>query len=122
MLDLYGRKKRQEIETLPPEFDSSSYLERTQRNHHWIGGIENQQRLRNLHVAIAGAGCFGSGVALQLARAGVGHIRIADADIVEPSNINRQVIAPSDTVGAPKVQACAALLRSVRHRCYHRRL
>lgn len=62
-------------------------------------------------VGIAGAGGLGSVVAETLARAGVGRLVIADDDVVEHSNLNRQRYALGQ-VGSPKVQALAANLRA----------
>ncbi len=58
-------------------------------------GLEGQEKLLNAKVLIIGAGGLGSPVALYLAAAGVGHIGIVDADVVDLSNLQRQVI-PSD--------------------------
>jgi molybdopterin/thiamine biosynthesis adenylyltransferase len=94
-------------------FHLESYLERTQRNHHWLGGIEGQMRLNDLRVGVAGLGGMGSGIAEMLVRLGVGHIKIADPDTIDLSNINRQVIANSKTVGTPKADACMNELRTL---------
>ncbi len=78
-----------------------TYEEIFQRN---IGVFtkEEQERIRNLKVAIAGAGGLGGPVAIILARLGVGEIRIADPDCFEVSNINRQFGAYVDTLGRNK--------------------
>ena len=54
-------------------------------------GLEGQEKLLNAKVLIIGAGGLGSPVALYLAAAGVGHIGIVDADVVDLSNLQRQV-------------------------------
>jgi len=61
-------------------------------------------KLKNSCVGIAGVGGLGSNVAIALARIGVGRIIIADFDVVEPSNLNRQQYFVKD-IGRPKVEA-----------------
>jgi molybdopterin-synthase adenylyltransferase len=66
--------------------------------------------LRSARVLIFGVGAVGSWVAYQLAQTGVGHLVLCDPDVVEPSNLNRQLFFNCD-VGAPKVDALARTLR-----------
>ncbi len=66
-------------------------------------GCEAVKRLSSSSVAIFGVGGVGGFCAEALARAGVGKITLVDSDTVAPSNINRQIIALSSTVGMPKV-------------------
>lgn len=87
-------------------YDQAVYMERTKRNHYWTGGGKRQKAIHDLKIGVAGLGGMGSNIANALARLGVGHIRIADPDIIEASNINRQVIANSKTVGEKKAVAC----------------
>ncbi len=61
-------------------------------------------QVKKARVGIAGAGGLGSAIAIALARTGVGFIRIADFDVVEPSNLNRQQYF-IDQIGLPKVHA-----------------
>lgn len=61
-------------------------------------------RVKVARVGIAGAGGLGSAIAIALARTGIGFIRIADFDVIEPSNLNRQQYF-IDQIGLPKVQA-----------------
>ncbi len=96
-----------------PEFNESKYLERTKRNHHWLGGPEGQLKLRDLRVGVAGVGGVGSNIVEILVRSGVGHVKIADPDTIEASNINRQVIANQKTVKMKKVEASAMELRNI---------
>ncbi|MCC8193569.1 MAG: sulfur carrier protein ThiS adenylyltransferase ThiF, partial [Deltaproteobacteria bacterium] len=65
--------------------------------------------LRAARVGIIGAGGLGSNVAMLLARSGIRRMTIADPDIVDASNLNRQAYFPDD-VGRPKVQALARAL------------
>jgi adenylyltransferase/sulfurtransferase len=73
-------------------------------------GEEGQRRLRESRVAIAGIGGLGSPVSLYLAAAGVGYIRLIDYDLVELSNLNRQVVHWSTDLGRPKVESAAMKL------------
>ena len=66
-------------------------------------GEEGVARLRNASVLVVGVGGVGGYAAEMLARSGVGHLSLIDADCVAESNINRQLIATQSTVGIPKV-------------------
>ncbi len=65
-------------------------------------GEENLRKLAKAHVLIAGLGGVGAAAAEMIARAGVGHISLVDADVVEASNRNRQLGALVSTEGMPK--------------------
>lgn len=73
-------------------------------------GEEGQRRLKDSRVAVAGIGGLGSPAALYLAAAGVGYIRLIDYDVVELSNLNRQVTHWSTDLGRPKVESAAMKL------------
>ncbi len=81
-------------------------------------GIEGQERLLAARVLIVGAGGLGSPVALYLAAAGVGRIVLADDDVVELSNLQRQILHTMSGLGRPKAEsgrdALAALNPDVR--------
>lgn len=62
------------------------------------------ERLEKAHVAVFGVGGVGGFAAEALVRAGVGKITLVDSDTVSESNVNRQIIALSSTVGRPKVE------------------
>lgn len=66
-------------------------------------GEEKLNNLKQKTVAVFGVGGVGGYACEALARAGVGHIILVDGDVVASSNINRQIIALSSTVGKPKV-------------------
>jgi molybdopterin/thiamine biosynthesis adenylyltransferase len=97
--------------------DLKTYFERTRRNRYWVGSEEAQLKLRNLRVGIAGLGGMGSNIAEILLRLGVGHIKIADPDTIELSNLNRQVIANRNTIGTLKAVASATELRNISEDC-----
>ncbi len=63
------------------------------------------QRLANARVIIFGVGGVGSWCAESLVRTGIGHLTIVDFDIVDVTNVNRQAMATSSTIGQVKVQA-----------------
>jgi adenylyltransferase/sulfurtransferase len=68
-------------------------------------GVEGQQRLLASHALVIGAGGLGSPVALYLASAGVGRVTLCDADTVDLTNLQRQIIHRTASVGAPKVES-----------------
>ena len=76
-------------------------------------GAEGQRRLKAARVLLIGAGGLGSPAALYLAAAGVGHLGVVDADDVELSNLQRQVLHDTASVGAPKVESAAARMRAI---------
>lgn len=82
------------------------------RNIGWVTPAE-QQRLRQTRVAIAGLGGVGGAHALTLARLGVRKFCIADFDNFEVHNFNRQVGASMSTLGQPKAEVLARMLRDI---------
>jgi molybdopterin/thiamine biosynthesis adenylyltransferase/rhodanese-related sulfurtransferase len=68
-------------------------------------GIEGQQKLLDAKVLLVGAGGLGSPAALYLAAAGVGTLGIVDDDVVDLTNLQRQVIHNSERIGEPKVES-----------------
>lgn len=76
-------------------------------------GAKGQKKLLNAKVLIIGAGGLGSPVALYLAAAGVGTIGIADADDVDLSNLQRQVIHTTKDVGTPKVESAKKTMEEI---------
>ncbi|MFJ4141211.1 molybdopterin-synthase adenylyltransferase MoeB [Pseudomonas sp. NPDC089734] len=75
--------------------------------------IEGQIRLKNSRVLIVGLGGLGSPVALYLAAAGVGELHLADFDTVDLTNLQRQVIHDSQSVGQAKVDSAMARLAAI---------
>ena len=76
-------------------------------------GKEALENLHRTHVLIVGVGGVGAYCAEQLCRAGVGEMTIVDADVVEYSNFNRQLLALESTVKQPKAEVMAARLRQI---------
>ncbi|WP_091735805.1 HesA/MoeB/ThiF family protein [Phenylobacterium immobile] len=77
-----------------------------------VGG-PGQQKLKAASVLIVGAGGLGAPAALYLAAAGVGTIMLADPDVVDRSNLQRQVIFADEDVGRSKVEAAADRLHGL---------
>jgi adenylyltransferase/sulfurtransferase len=76
-------------------------------------GLEGQKRLKAARVLAVGAGGLGSPLALYLAAAGVGTIGLVDFDVVDDSNLQRQILYGTADVGRPKLAAAAARLRDL---------
>jgi molybdopterin/thiamine biosynthesis adenylyltransferase/rhodanese-related sulfurtransferase len=76
-------------------------------------GEEGQRRLKAARVLLVGAGGLGSPAALYLAAAGIGQLGIVDADAVESSNLQRQIIHGTSDVGRSKVDSAAARVREL---------
>jgi tRNA A37 threonylcarbamoyladenosine dehydratase len=92
--------------------NDSAYLERTDRNKGWISSAE-QEVLKNATVAIAGCGGMGGMVAAILARMGIGKIIIADPEVFDTSNLNRQFAAKQKTLGKNKALATAIEIQDI---------
>ncbi len=90
-----------------------------------IGG-PGQRKLKDAKVLVIGAGGLGSPALLYLAAAGVGTIGVVDDDVVEGSNLQRQIIHADQRIGMAKVQSAMAAMTSlnpfIEVRPYHRRL
>lgn len=98
------------------------YYERTRR----ILGKEAMAVLARSRVAVFGLGGVGGYAAEALARCGVGALDLIDCDRVSPSNLNRQILATTETIGAWKTEAAAARIaiinpdcRITAHRCFY---
>jgi adenylyltransferase/sulfurtransferase len=76
-------------------------------------GLEGQRRLKAASVLIIGTGGLGSPVAMYLAAAGVGHIGLVDYDVVDFTNLQRQVIHGTSTLGQQKVVSARARLLDI---------
>ena len=76
-------------------------------------GEEGQQRLLDARVLLVGAGGLGSPASLYLAAAGVGTLGIVDADVVDESNLQRQIVHSTDRLGEPKVSSAKRTLEAL---------
>jgi sulfur-carrier protein adenylyltransferase/sulfurtransferase len=79
-------------------------------------GVEGQRRLERSRVLVIGAGGLGSPSAYYLAAAGIGHLRIADDDVVDRSNLQRQILHADARIGLPKVDSAQATLSALNPR------
>ena len=76
-------------------------------------GVEGQAKLLQAKVLLIGAGGLGCPTALYLAAAGVGTMGILDFDVVDESNLQRQVLHNTDTIGTPKTESAKAALKKL---------
>jgi adenylyltransferase/sulfurtransferase len=80
-------------------------------------GIEGQERLRAARALIVGAGGLGSPAALYLASAGIGTLVLSDGDTVDLTNLQRQILHRTSSVGRPKAESGAATLAEINPDC-----
>ncbi|WP_129661292.1 molybdopterin-synthase adenylyltransferase MoeB [Rothia uropygialis] len=93
---------------------SDTQLERFQRHLGLVGfGPEAQQALLDSRILVIGAGGLGSPILQYLGAAGVGHIEIVDDDVVDRSNLHRQVIHSEADLGRPKTESAADVVRGL---------
>ena len=76
-------------------------------------GEDGQQRLLDAKVLLIGAGGLGSPASLYLAAAGVGRLGIVDDDVVDASNLQRQIVHSTDTLGRPKVESAKRTIEAL---------
>jgi sulfur-carrier protein adenylyltransferase/sulfurtransferase len=76
-------------------------------------GMAGQKRLKNAKVLCVGAGGLGSPALMYLAAAGVGTLGIIDFDIVDESNLQRQIVHGQSDIGRPKTESAAATIREI---------
>ncbi len=102
---------------LPVEVPRSFTPEQRERySRHFVlpeVGVEGQQKLLDAKVLLLGAGGLGSPTALYLAAAGVGTLGIVDDDVVDVSNLQRQVIHTTDRIGVPKVDSAEEQIKAL---------
>ena len=75
-------------------------------------GLEGQRRLKDARVLCVGAGGLGSPLALYLAAAGVGTLGLVDADVVDLTNLQRQILHGTSDVGRSKLDSAAEIGRA----------
>ena len=80
-------------------------------------GMEGQKRLKAASVLCVGTGGLGSPLLLYLAAAGVGRLGIVDFDVVDHSNLQRQVIHGTSWVGKPKIESAKARILEINPHC-----
>jgi tRNA A37 threonylcarbamoyladenosine dehydratase len=80
-------------------------------------GEENFHRLQNSFITIVGLGAVGGYAMEGLARAGIGRLRLVDFDTVQPSNINRQILALEQTIGRSKVAVAKERILAINPHC-----
>jgi len=81
-------------------------------------GLAGQRRLEDATILLVGAGGLGSPAALYLAAAGVGTLRVVDDDVVDRSNLQRQVLHTEARIGHPKVASAAAAISALNPRTH----
>lgn len=119
---LYGLGVVEDAAASPPAEFTTEEQARYSRNLDFFSGLtlgsgrpayHLQQRLRSARVTILGVGGVGGSTAASLAAAGVGNLQLVDADRVELSNLNRQLLFGVRDIGRPKVEAAADRLRDL---------
>ena len=92
-------------DTAPPPLDADD--QRRYARHLLLPevGAAGQRRLKGARVLLVGVGGLGSPAALYLAAAGIGHLTVVDPDVVDASNLQRQVLHGTAAVGRPKVES-----------------
>lgn len=80
-------------------------------------GSEALEKLREARVVVAGMGAVGSFAVEGLARSGIGHLTLVDFDVVQLSNVNRQLYALNSTIGKPKVEVARARVLDINPEC-----
>jgi len=76
-------------------------------------GIEGQQKLLAARALVIGAGGLGSPISLYLAASGVGHITLCDHDQVDLTNLQRQIVHHTESIGLPKVESARRTLARI---------
>lgn len=80
-------------------------------------GEDGIKKLQNASVTIVGVGGVGGEVAVLLARSGIGRLRLIDFDVVDETNINRQAVAYTNTVGKKKTDVLAEIIEKINPSC-----
>ena len=115
-LSRYPRYSQSHASTSSADYDSLDHDEIARYSRHLVlqdVGIAGQLALKRSSVLVIGAGGLGSPCLLYLAAAGVGHVGIVDADTVDTSNLQRQIIHATSTVGKTKCQSAAERIKDI---------
>lgn len=91
----------------------SDFFERTEM----VIGRENLEKLRNKHVVVFGVGGVGGYAVEMLARSGIGKLTLVDNDTVSESNLNRQIIALTDSIGRFKTEVFKERISRINPEC-----
>ena len=103
MSDYYTRKQTAKV--MIPELSQEEVFRYTRHVVIPEVGLEGQRKLKAASVLIIGTGGLGSPVSLYLAAAGIGRIGLVDFDAVDSSNLQRQIVHSTATIGQPKVES-----------------
>jgi hypothetical protein len=103
---------------LKGQYDDAVYWERVERSQAWLGMDESEQhesqlRLRGSTVGVAGCGGIGGALAVRLARLGVLHIKVADPDGFDWTNVNRQLGSSRATLGQNKAEVVGKMVHEL---------
>lgn len=119
LASIEGGIERWRAEGLPmgePRADAD-FLERYSRQMRLPGvGVAGQKKLEASRVLMIGAGGLGSPAAFYLAAAGIGHLRLVDDDMVDRSNLQRQILHTEARLGTPKVESAGVALAALNPR------
>ncbi len=96
-----------------PRYSMESPFDRTAM----LIGNENLDKLKLARVLVCGVGGVGGYVVEALARGGIGHIDVLDDDLIHTSNLNRQILATTDTIGRKKVDVAKERVLSINPNC-----
>ena len=85
----------------------------------WVPGVgeEGQHKLKNASVLVSRVGGLGGLVALELAAAGVGRLVLAHGGVLQPSDLNRQLLQTYDNIGKPRIDSIVRRLKDLNPRC-----
>ena len=92
---------------------NNNFFDRTEK----LLGADAMKRLAASHVAVFGIGGVGGYVVEALARSGIGALTLIDRDTVDPTNLNRQIIATTETIGRAKTEVAAERVKSIHPDC-----
>jgi sulfur-carrier protein adenylyltransferase/sulfurtransferase len=113
----YQRWRREDLPIVIPDNVDVDFMERYARHLRLPQvGMEGQKKLEQAKVLLIGAGGLGSPIAYYLAAAGIGHITIVDNDVVDKSNLQRQILHTEADIGMAKVASAAASIHALNSR------